>query len=91
MNQRHNYDHDDNASHASFKIAVIGFLSLVAIVIGIKAASAQTIYLPTVQRNKPQPTVMPCDPCAHSTPYPPTATPFMIAPPMLPTPTEVTQ
>ena len=70
------YDHDDNTSMSGFKIAGIGFLVVLAIVLLISVANAQTIYLPSVSQR--------CgNPCAHSIPYPtPTATPFINEPPV---------
>jgi len=82
MNQRHNYDHDDNASRASFKIAFIGFLLLLAIVLGIKAASANTINLPIVSQSKREPTITPWG--SVGGPWVgPTQTPTVTPPPMV--------
>jgi len=85
MNQRHNYDHDDHTSVAGFKIAFIAFLVLLVIALGIKAASAQTIYLPSISQR--------CgNPCAHSVPMPTTtSTPDIGEPPMSTMPTAEAQ
>ena len=58
----HNYDQDPNVSASTFKLTLIVCAVIAAIVAAIllaSAVSAQTIYLPNVQRSRPEPTITP--------------------------------
>lgn len=69
--------------HTIIIIAIILGAVVVFGCMAAEAAFANTIYMPSVSQSKRgEPTVMPCNPCAHSTPYAATATPFVGEPPM---------
>lgn len=63
-------------------IIIAGALAVFLLALVADYAFGNTIYMPNVQQAKREPTVVACDPCLSSTPYPPTATPFVGEPPM---------